>query len=54
MKAAHNGISIMISRNGVTSMGYELAGKLGMMLFGRAAKGRYLCYVGAARFDAHV
>jgi len=51
MKAAHNGISIMVSRNGVTSMGWELAGKLGMTLFGRAAKGRYLCYAGAERFD---
>ena len=51
MKAAHNGISIMVSRNGVTSMGHELAARLGMVLFGRAAKGRYLCYTGAERFD---
>ncbi len=50
MKAAHNGISIMVSRNGVTSMGLDLAGKLGMTLFGRAAKGRYLCYSGAECF----
>jgi FdhD protein len=53
MKAAHNGISIMVSRNGVTSMGYELAARLGMVLFGRAAKGRYLCYTGAHRFDSN-
>lgn len=52
MKAAHNGISIMVSRNGVTSMGYELAAGLGMLLFGRAAKGRFLCYIGADRFDS--
>ena len=52
MKAAHNGISIMVSRNGVTSMGHELAGRLGMTLFGRAAKGRYLCYTGSDRFDS--
>jgi FdhD protein len=52
MKAAHNGISIMVSRNGVTSMGQTLAERLGMTLFGRAAKGRYLCYTGAERFDA--
>jgi FdhD protein len=52
MKAAHNGISIMVSRNGVTSMGHELAARLGMVLFGRAAKGRYLCYTGAERFDS--
>jgi FdhD protein len=51
MKAAYNGVSIMVSRNGVTSMGYELAVKLKMALFGRAAKGRYLCYTGLERFD---
>jgi FdhD protein len=51
MKAAHNGVSIMVSRNGVTSMGYDLGVKLGMTLFGRAAKSRYLCYAGAERFD---
>lgn len=50
MKAAHNGISIVVSRNGVTSMGLEVAVKLGLVLFGRAAKGRYLCYSGAERF----
>ena len=54
MKAAYNDISIMVSRNGVTSMGHELAASLGMLLFGRAAKGRYLCYSGADRFDSSV
>jgi FdhD protein len=49
MKAAHNGIPVMISRNGATALGYEMAGKLGMTLIGRAGKGRYLCYVGAER-----
>jgi len=51
MKAAHNGVPIMVSRNGVTSMGYDLGVRLGMTLFGRAAKSRYLCYTGAERFD---
>jgi FdhD protein len=49
MKAAHNGIPVMISRNGTTAMGYDLAEKLGMTLIGRAANRRYLCYVGADR-----
>jgi FdhD protein len=31
-------------------MGYDLAAKLGMTLFGRAANRRFLCYVGAERF----
>ncbi len=52
MKAAHNGVSIMVSRNGVTSMGYDLAVKLGMVLFGRAAKNRYFCYTGAGRLTS--
>jgi FdhD protein len=51
MKAAHNGVPIVVSRNGVTAMGYDLGVKLGMTLFGRAANRRFLCYVGAERFD---
>jgi FdhD protein len=51
MKAAHNGVPIVVSRNGVTAMGCELAAKLGMTLFGRAANRRFFCYVGAERFD---
>jgi FdhD protein len=49
MKAAHSGIPVMISRNGTTAMGYELAAKLGMTLIGRAANRRYMCYIGAER-----
>ena len=49
MKAGHNGIPVMISRNGTTAMGYELAAKLGMTLIGRAANRRYMCFIGAER-----
>jgi FdhD protein len=51
MKAAFNGIPILITRNGVTDMGYRIAVQLRMSLFGRAANRRYLCYTGAERFD---
>ena len=54
MKAAHNGVPIVVSRNGVTAMGCDLAVKLGMTLFGRAANRRFLCYVGAKRFEPEV
>ena len=54
MKAAHNGIPVMISRNGTTAMGYELAAKLGMTLIGRAANRRYMCYIGADRIARDV
>jgi FdhD protein len=52
MRTAHNGIPIVVSRNGVTAMGYEIATKLRMTLFTRAANRRFLCCVGVERFDA--
>jgi FdhD protein len=52
MKAAQMGVPIIVSRNGVTAMGHELAGRLGMTLFGRAANRHFLCYTGFERFDA--
>jgi len=52
MKSAHMGVPIIASRNGVTAMGHELAEKLGMTLFGRAANRHFLCYCGFERFDA--
>ncbi len=52
MKSAHMGVPIIVSRNGVTAMGHELAVKLGMTLFGRASNRHFLCYTGAERFDS--
>ncbi len=52
MKSAQLGVPIVISRNGVTQMGYELAVKLGMTLFGRASQRHFICYCGFERFDA--
>ncbi len=52
MKAAHMGVPIVVSRNGVTQMGHELATRLGMTLFGRAANKHFLCYTGFDRFDS--
>jgi FdhD protein len=52
MKAAHMGIPIIVSRNGVTQMGHDLASRLGMTLFGRAANRHFLCYTGFERFDS--
>jgi FdhD protein len=51
-KAAQLGVPIVISRNGVTQMGYELASRLGMTLFGRASQRHFICYCGFERFDA--
>lgn len=52
MKAAQMGVPIIVSRNGVTAMGHELASRLGMTLFGRAANRHFLCYTGMERFDS--
>ena len=52
MKSAQLGVPIIISRNGVTQMGYELACKLGMTLIGRASQRHFICYCGFERFDA--
>lgn len=52
MKAAHMGVPIIVSRNGVTQMGHDLATRLGMTLFGRAANRHFLCYTGFDRFDS--
>ncbi len=52
MKAAYMSVPIVVSRNGVTQMGHELATRLGMTLFGRAANKHFLCYTGFERFDS--
>ena len=52
IKAAQSGVPILVSRNGVSAMGYDLAKKFGMALFGRAVNRRFHCYVGEERFDA--
>jgi hypothetical protein len=52
MKSAQMGVPIIVSRNGVTAMGHDLACKLGMALFGRAANRHFLCYTGFERFDS--
>jgi FdhD protein len=51
-KAAQMGVPIVVSRNGCTQMGHELAARLGMTLFGRAANRHFLCYCGFERFDS--
>lgn len=52
IKAAQMGVPIVVSRNGVTAMGHDLATRLGMTLFGRAANRHFFCYTGSERFDA--
>jgi len=46
------GVPIVVSRSGITQMGHELAGTLGMCLFGRATNRHFICYSGFERFEA--
>ena len=51
MKTAYNGIATLVSGKGMTASCCDLAERLGMTLFGHAAKGHFTCYAGATRFD---
>ena len=44
MKSAQMGIPIVVSRSGITQMGFELAQRLGLCTIGRATNKRFLCY----------
>jgi FdhD protein len=52
IKSAQIGVPIVVSRSGITQMGWELASRLGMTLFGRATNKHFICYCGFERFDA--
>jgi FdhD protein len=52
IKSAQMGVPIIVSRSGITQMGYDLAQRLGLALFGRATNRHFICYSGLARFDA--
>jgi FdhD protein len=52
IKSAQIGVPIIVSRSGITQMGYEVASKLGLCLFGRATNKHFICYCGFERFDA--
>ena len=52
IKSAQMGVPIVVSRSGVTQMGYQLGQQLGVALFGRAMNRHFICYCGFDRFDA--
>ncbi len=52
MKVAQMGIPILLSRSGVTNMGLELAGELGVTMIARAKGKHFLVYHGQMTFDA--
>ncbi|MDX3906527.1 MAG: formate dehydrogenase accessory sulfurtransferase FdhD [Pigmentiphaga sp.] len=49
IKAAQMGIPIIVSRSGITQMGYELAERLDLCTIGRATNKHFLCYTAPRR-----
>jgi FdhD protein len=49
IKAAQMGIPFLVSRSGLTQMGYEIAQKTGVTMIGRAVNKHFLLFTGAER-----
>lgn len=49
LKSAQMGIGVVVSRNGITQMGYDLAQRLGLCAIGRAKNKHYLVYTAHER-----
>ena len=52
IKAAQMGIPFLVSRSGLTQMGYDIAQKVGMTMIGRATGKHFLLFTGGERFRA--
>jgi FdhD protein len=50
IKAAQMGIPFLVSRSGLTQMGYEIAEKVGITMIGRATNKHFLLFTGSERF----
>ncbi|MET1083510.1 MAG: formate dehydrogenase accessory sulfurtransferase FdhD [Burkholderiales bacterium] len=50
IKTAQMGIPILVSRSGLTQMGYEVAKRVGLTMIGRATGKHYLLFTGHHRF----
>jgi FdhD protein len=50
IKTAQMGIPFLVSRSGLTEMGYRIAQQVGMTMIGRAVNKHYLLFTGRERF----
>jgi FdhD protein len=50
IKAAQMQIPFLVSRSGLTEMGYRIASQVGLTMIGRAVNKRYLLFTGKERF----
>ncbi len=51
IKSAQMGVAIVISRSGITQMGFEIAQRVGLCTVGRATGKHFLCYTGRERLQ---
>lgn len=51
IKSAQMGVPIVVSRSGITEMGFEVAQRVGLCTIGRATNKRFLCYTGVERLQ---
>ncbi|MBA4741237.1 MAG: formate dehydrogenase accessory sulfurtransferase FdhD [Azoarcus sp.] len=51
IKTAQMGIPVLVSRSGLTQMGWEIARKVGLTMLGRAKGKHYLLFTGEERFQ---
>ena len=49
IKSAQMGVAIVISRSGMTQMGHEIAGRVGLCTVGRATGRHFVCYTAPER-----
>ncbi|MDB5753477.1 MAG: formate dehydrogenase subunit D-like protein [Ramlibacter sp.] len=49
IKSAQMGVAIVVSRSGITQMGFEIAERIGLCTVGRATGKHFLCYTGRER-----
>jgi FdhD protein len=50
IKAAQMQLPFLVSRSGLTQMGFEVASKVGITMIGRAVNKHYLLFTGKQRF----
>lgn len=51
IKSAQMGVPFVVSRSGITQMGFDVASRIGLCTIGRALNVRYLCYTGAGKIE---
>ena len=51
MKSAQMGVAVVVSRSGITHMGFDVATRLGLCTIGRATNKHFLCYTAHDRLQ---